>query len=375
VSQPTPLESLLLERIAERGPMPFAAFMQLALYHPHFGYYSAAEPRTDWSGHFVTSSEIDPAYGQLWTRAFEEIWMACGSPSDFEVVEIGPGEGGFAEAVLGCAEGAFAKALRYRMVERNPRLQERQRARLKAWQNVTWSNSAIEVRDLPTGVVFANEVLDNLPVHLVEKHAGALWEVCVTGKDGKLAFVRLPPSSPELERFLQRVDINLPEGHRVEVSLAAESIVMRLASVIGIGALFFVDYGKEASALELLPQGSLVSYSAAGADDDILARPGTKDITSHANWGAVRSAAKAQGLDVIGPLPQHEVLQKLGLRELDRMLRLRYQRELDARNGAGAVEALSRRQALGALSDDSGLGGLGVLACLKGIEAPPFVNA
>jgi SAM-dependent MidA family methyltransferase len=354
--------------------MPFAAFMQFALYHPHFGYYSSPEPRTDWSGHFLTSSEIDPAYGQLWTRAFEEIWGASGSPSGFEVVEIGPGEGGFAEAVLGCAGGAFAKALRYRMVERNPRLQQRQRTRLTAWHNVEWSSSAIEVRDIPTGVVFANEVLDNLPVHLVEKHEDALREVCVTAEDGELGFIRLPPSSPELERFLQRVGVDLPEGHRIEVPLAAESFVTRLASVIRRGALLFVDYGKEPAALALLPQGSLVSYSASGADDEVLARPGTKDITSHVNWTAVRSAAKAVGLGVIGPLPQHDVLQKLGVRELDRSLRSRHQRELEAGNGAGAVEALSRRQALGILSDQGGLGGLGVLACLQGIEIPAFLG-
>ncbi|MDP9224942.1 MAG: SAM-dependent methyltransferase [Actinomycetota bacterium] len=370
----TALEPLLLERIAERGPMPFAAYMQIALYHPHLGYYARSEPRTGWSGDFVTSPELDPAFGELWARAFEQIWAACGSPTRFEVVEVGPGEGGFAEAVLGVAAGDFGDALRYRLVERNSHLQERQRARLGRFDRVVWSDSLIDLPHVGAGVIFANEVLDNLPVHLIETRNGDLREVCVVADHGSLAFELLPPSSPELERFLDRTHTRLPEGHRIEVSLAAESFVARAAAALSRGALLVVDYGDEARGLVERVGGSLACYSPAGADDDPLVLPGSKDITSHVNWTAVRAAGRRAGLETIGPRLQREVLLSLGLKELDLSLGTRQRQDIAGGRGAAAVESMSRRQALRVLVDAGGLGGLGVTAGLAGIERPPFLT-
>jgi SAM-dependent MidA family methyltransferase len=84
------LEAILVARIKERGPMPFASYMQMALYHPAHGYYSSG-PRTGFAGHFVTAAEIGPAFGALWARGFAQIWDACGRPERFDLVEIGAG--------------------------------------------------------------------------------------------------------------------------------------------------------------------------------------------------------------------------------------------------------------------------------------------
>jgi SAM-dependent MidA family methyltransferase len=373
VKEATPLEPLLLEWIAERGPMPFAAFMQMALYHPSHGYYASSAPKTGWSGDFLTSPELDRGFGELWARGFEQLWVGCGSPSRFQVTEVGPGEAGFAEAVLKSSSGSFAAALEYRLVERNPHLQERQRARLEPFPGVLWSESIVDVPHAEAGIVFANEVMDNLPVHVVERSEGRLWEVCVTVEEGMLSTVRLPPSNPELERFLTRTGVSLPEGHRIEVPLAAESFVARTAALLSLGALIVVDYGAEGSALAERSQGSLVCYSPTGADDDLLARPGDKDITSLVNWTGVRVAGAVAGLEMTGPRRQREVLLALGLRELDHALRSRHQQDLAAGDGAGAMEALSRRQALSALVDEGGLGGLGVVAGLRGTEPPSWL--
>jgi SAM-dependent MidA family methyltransferase len=373
MNPPNGLEALLLEWIAKRGPMPFAAYMQMALYHPHHGYYARDIPRTGWSGDFVTSAELDPAFGELWGRGFEQIWRACGSPDRFQVAEVGPGEGGFAEGVLNAVTGRFADALDYCLVERNPHSQERQRARLGLRRGV-WVDSIIELPHAGAGVAFANEVLDNLPVHLVEKRDGLLREVCVDATNGELSLVLLPPSTPHLERFLERTGITLREGHRMEVPLAVEGFVARLASTIDSGAVLLVDYGDEARDLALRPEGSLVTYSATGADDDPLAHPGEKDITAHVNWSAVRAAGAAAGLEMTGPRPQRELLLDLGLAELDAALRSHYQDDLAAGDGAGAVEALSRRQALAALADGAGLGGAGVMGGWKAIGVLPWLR-
>lgn len=371
----TPLEEVLVARIRDQGPMPFAAFMSLALYHPQHGYYTAGPARVGWRGHFLTSPELDPAFGRLWARAFEEIWAGCGAPERFEVVEVGPGEGSFAEAVLDAVDASFSEALTYTLVERSPALRERQAERLERFPAVTWSPSITEVGSAAHGCVFANEVIDNLPVHLVERHGTQLREICVDVDGDRLGFVGLPPSSPELERYLYRCEIDLPDGHRFEVGLAAESFVARAAGMFETGCAVLVDYGADAGDLAQRPEGSLVAYSQRGTDDLVLHEPGRKDITSHANWTAVAKACRSAGLEVSAPVSQRKVLGALGLHDLHRELREEHDAALAERRGADAIAALSRRQALGALADPGGLGGLQVLVATRGIAPPSFVDA
>ncbi len=360
----TELERILHDRIAAGGPMPFGAFMQLALYHPRHGYYSGGRERSGWHGDFLTSPELDPAYGVLWARAFEKVWRACGSPDELAIVEVGPGEGGFAEAVLSSVSGDLAPSLRYRLVERVPALQERQAERLHGHE-VDWFPAVAEVPRARCGVVFANEVLDNLPVHVVERRDGELLEVCVDSSGDRLVETLRPPAGEELGAWLRRAGAEVPDGHRFEVGMAAESFVRRCAETFETGALVLVDYGAESHELVERPRGTLVAYSAAGPNEDVLGDPGERDITSHANWTVVRRACEEVGLSARGPLEQREVLLALGAREMDQDLRAAY----TGGRGADAVRALSRRGALGALLDPGGLGGLGVMVATRGI--PP----
>ncbi|MFN2588797.1 MAG: class I SAM-dependent methyltransferase [Actinomycetota bacterium] len=364
----TELERVLHERIARHGPMPFGAFMQLALYHPRHGYYSGGPERAGRRGHFLTSPELSPLFGALWARGFEKLWRACGSPGEFALVEVGPGEGGFAAAVLDAASGDFARSLRYRLVERSPALQERQQKVLEG-RDVSWSAAVAEVPRAAHGVVFANEVLDNLPVHVVERRDGLLLEVCVDSIDGRLVETLRPAAGDELARWLTRAGAEVPEGHRFEVGMAAESFVRRCAAAFDRGALVLVDYGAESAELAARPRGTLVAYSAAGVSADVLARPGEQDVTAHANWTIVRRTCEPLGIAVRGPLAQRDVLLALGARELGGDLRAEHSRAAGEGRGADAVRALSRRSSLGILLDPGGLGGLDVMIGSRGIEA------
>jgi SAM-dependent MidA family methyltransferase len=363
-----------VERIRAQGPMPFAAFMQTALYHPRHGYYAAGGTRTGWRGDYLTAPEVDPAFGELWAKAFEQVWEACGRPGLFSIVEIGPGEGGFALAALGSMSGPFAEAVRYRLVERSGANEERQRRLLDGFTKISWHRSIQEVPTSEAGCSFANEVLDNLPVHLVERQGGRLLEVCVElGEDGLIPTLR-PPGNPELQRFLDLCGVQLAEGHRYEIGLAAISLVAHTTSRSRRGASFFVDYGASAAELADRPGGSLLCYSGSGSDDLPLQRPGDKDITVHANWTALTLALRQNGHSVVGPFPQREVLKSLGLDGLHAVLRSEWDRATAAGEGAAALRALSRRQAISVLSDEAGLGGFGVVAGLRGIETPTFLR-
>lgn len=135
-----------------------------------------------------------------------------------------------------------------------------------------------------------------------------------------------------------------------------------------------IDYGATSAELMTRPEGTLVCYSSTGPDADPLDLPGEKDITSHANWTAVASALESAGAEVVGPLGQRDILVKLGLADMDRALREEHNKAMLKGKGAEAVRILSRRQALGALADPGGLGGLQTIFGLKEIVAPRFMR-
>jgi SAM-dependent MidA family methyltransferase len=363
----TPLERLIRTLIADGGPLPFSHYMDLALYHPEHGYYSTGAPRAGWGGDFVTSPELDPAFGQLWARGFERLWERCGRPDGFEVVEIGPGEGALASAVLGAAAGDFADALTYRLVERSPRAADRQRERLAHHPAVTWSSNAEDGPRLHAGCVFANEVLDNVPVDLVEGAAdGSVRELRVgTGREGLVLVLEEP--AEEVARWLDLHAPRVPRGHRLEVGRHRDDQALRWSEILEMGALVLVDYGASGEDLLRRPQGTLVSYSPAGADDLVLDSPGTRDITAHVNWTSVAAELGRAGLGIDEPRTQREALRTLGAGDVDASLRELYGRATAEGRGADALRALSRRQGLGALLEPAGLGGLEVLTAVRGI--------
>ena len=366
------LEELIAGEIEEKGTIDFARFMEIALYHPELGYYSSGRVRSDWSGDFITSPEVDPAFGGLWARGVEEIWAACGRPDTFTVAEIGPGEGGFARGFLSAVEGSeLERPLRYIAVERIPALRERQQERLSA-MDVSWQPlEAIE--PFSAGVVFANEVLDNAPAHLLRKQDGDLHELRVGSRDGSLEFVPVPADAA-LTRAVGEIAEEIPEGGRYEVSLQAAELACSAGMLMDRGAVIFVDYGDNAPALARRTEGSLVCYSATGTDDKPLERPGSKDVTTHVNWSSIAGALTGIGLSVTGPLPQRAVLRNLGSPSLDQKLQEAFHQSSEAKDGAAALRALSRRQAIAALTDPGGLGSLGVLTASKGVPAPSFMR-
>jgi SAM-dependent MidA family methyltransferase len=367
----TPLERLLLERIRARGPLPFAVYMEQALYHPELGFYAGARARSGWEGHYLTSPELDPAFGILWTVFLEQIWHACGEPDRFELVEIGPGEGGFAAALTEAAGGDFGASLHLVLVDPSPARRARQVRRLEPFPRARWVGSIAELETFASGCVFANEVLDNQPVHVLERRAGRVVELWVDASDRGLAPRWLAPANPALVAAAA----GLAEGARMEVSPAAAALVAACVGIVGRGAVVFVDYGAERGQLAARPSGTLAAYSEGAADDDVLARPGLRDITAHVDWTSMRAALRGEGAHALGPLPQRDLLRALGLGRLDEDLARAGADAQAARRGRDVLATLSRRNALRALVDPAGLGRLEVLVGLVGIASPPALAA
>ena len=115
------LLSLIRAEIAASGPMTFARFMELALYHPDHGYYASGRRGPGRSGDFLTAPEAHPIFGWALARQLEEAWERLGRPHPFTVRELGAGSGALAAAIadgLGRAASPLRAVLRYRIAER-----------------------------------------------------------------------------------------------------------------------------------------------------------------------------------------------------------------------------------------------------------------
>ena len=163
------------------------------------------------------------------------------------------------------------------------------------------------------GVIFANELLDALPVHVVTRTAEGLREVAVAERDGALHETLVPVSSGAVLEHLRWSGATVAEGARVEVGIAAVAWIREAAAALGEGFLILFDYARSAPA-ETVPGGTLVSYRghvARGGHwfDD----PGARDLTTHVDLQALRQAAEDAGLTTLGMVDQTYFLLALGL--------------------------------------------------------------
>ena len=175
------LVASIASEITRSGPIPFVRFMDLALYHPQFGYYmrppEEGSERIGWSGDFYTSSDVHSTLGQAIAKQARQIDALLGHPAPFTVVEMGAGKGllahDFLQSML-VQPDSLSERLRYVLVERSPAMRESQRQNLAHWLSlpglVAWVENldSLAPRSL-TGLFFSNELVDAFPVHRIQK--------------------------------------------------------------------------------------------------------------------------------------------------------------------------------------------------------------
>ena len=299
--------------IRERGPMPFARFMDLALYDPDGGYYRSAEARPGRAGDFITAPELHPIFGELLARAVDDAWATLGRPDPFVVVEHGAGEGALAVPLL----GALPETIGYHPVEVDERRIAVLRERLS---DAELGGRLVDPLTAPfEGVIVANEVLDALPVHRVRQRGGALRELAVeVGADDAFAEVEIDPTTPALLDRLNREGIQLVDGQTAEIALGVDRWIRDIAASLGRGLLIVIDYG--APAVELYDpvrrrDGTLQAYVRHQLSDDPYRFVGRQDLTAHVDVTAIERAAEAAGLTPLGVTTQAEALMALGVEE------------------------------------------------------------
>ena len=349
-------EAEIRARIARRGRITFAEFMELALYHPTGGYYprgGAIGP----SGDYYTSPSAHPAFGALLAIQLRCMWDALGRPSRFHVVEMGAGDGRLAADVTAHAasmETSFAAAMRYVAVDRALPARAAEHA---ADSEGPPAFDRVQAGGVPmdgvVGCFISNELVDAFPVHRFLVDDGIL-ELYVTERDGELVEEPGEPSTPGLARRLGRLPHTLPNGHRGEVNLAIGPWVNRVAAALERGFAVTIDYGHVDRDLYSTARshGTLRTYRGHSPGAGPFARIGLQDITGHVDFSAVAYEGRRAGLESIALVTQADYLRRLGMGSWVRAIRTM---------PLGQTEIQANTMAMRHLVDPSGLGGFKVL--------------
>ncbi|MDO9010443.1 MAG: SAM-dependent methyltransferase [Gallionella sp.] len=303
---------------AQGGWISFARYMELALYAPGLGYYTAGAHKFGESGDFITAPELSPLFGRTLARQLAGI-MADSAP---HILELGAGSGKLAADMLNELEQLDCLPDSYNILEVSADLRARQQTLLHQRlphlsDRVHWLDTLPETF---SGAVVANEVLDALPVHLVHWQEDALAEIGVAWAEHGLVRQERAISDVALLQAAQKIgSANELSDHYVsEICLAAHGLINSLSSRLTHGAMLFIDYGFGAREF-YHPQrntGTLMCHYRHRAHDDPFFLPGLQDITAHVNFTDIAECGIDAGLELLGYTNQAFFLINNGITEL-----------------------------------------------------------
>lgn len=307
------------EIAAAGGRLGFERYMELALYAPGLGYYSAGARKFGAAGDFVTAPEISPLFARCLAVQCAEILNALGGG---DILELGAGSGRMAAELLNALARLDASPRNYLILEVSADLRARQQQEIAA-QAAAWQHRVHWLERLPKefrGVMLGNEILDALPVSRFRCAAGGSEEYCVAHQDDKFVW-RLRPAAAELQAALAVLATSLgepfAEGYGSEICLRLPAFIHSLSDALTRGALLFTDYGYPRAGY-YHPQrhmGTLMCHYRQRAHDDPFLYPGLQDITAHVDFTAVAEAGSSAGLQLAGYTTQAQFLLALGIAE------------------------------------------------------------
>lgn len=324
------LVAAIASEITASGPIPFVRFMELALYHPQFGYYmrppESGTERIGWGGDFYTSSDVHSILGQALAKQAAQIDALLDAPGPFTVVEMGPGKGLLARDFLTAIEqqhDQLRHRLRYVLIERSPAMRAIQQQQLRPWLaqpgQVIWLEDLVSLAPQSVvGLMFSNELPDAFPVHRIQVTSGRTEEVYVDYRDGRFVECLKPLSTPTIQRYFQRLQLELPSGYHTEVNVQALDWMKQIAGSLDRGVVVTIDYGHAAQDLygPDRTQGTLLCYRSQMTSEDPYVQVGLQDMTAHVDFTSLAATGEAAGLSVTGFTNQMSFLMGLGVEDM-----------------------------------------------------------
>ncbi len=304
---------MFLELLQTLSPLSFEKYMELALYHPEYGYYSRGNVPGK-RGDFITAPCVHPLFGATLALQILEALEFLQNPKDFVIVEAGAGTGHLALDILTFLKRKDLK-LPYFIIEPFPALRSLQEENLKDFlPQIRWFK---DFKELPLfeGIFLCNELMDALPVHLIEKKREELFEIWLEFKEKEIREIYNPITEPEILKRIYPYVPSWSEGYRTEVCLKAQGIYESLSQKMKRGFLLIIDYGypREDYYHPQRRKGTLLCYYRHKICDNPYFRPGHIDITSHIDFTYLKELGEQYGFLNLGFTQQGPYLASLGI--------------------------------------------------------------
>ena len=311
------LATAIRAKITLNGPIPFSEYMEMALYEPGLGYYSAGLQKFGKGGDFVTAPQLGNIFARCLAKQMEQI---SNKLDQFEILEAGAGSGILAADLL-LALQENQTPVRYRILERSAHLRQVQKETLARlvpqWMDrISWLDEPPE--ENWQGVFLANEVLDALVVERFSIETGSPRQLrVIDGPDGFEWFKSPCPQSmqEQVQAVLSPLEHKPAVGYRSEINTSLPAWLQAVTASLQKGVALFIDYGYTRHDY-YLPQrddGTLICHYQQRAHNDPFNWPGLTDISASVDFTALAEAAGPCGLEVSGYTTQAMFLLACGL--------------------------------------------------------------
>jgi SAM-dependent MidA family methyltransferase len=317
-----PLTYIIKSLIHKSGPITFAKFIELALYHPNYGYYASGKAKIGKEGDYYTSSSVHPAFGEVIGRFVCRAWELVAA-SDFTVIEMGGGKGFLSLDILDSIKRSnpgFYDKLSYIIIEVSPHLREEEKVCLKDHlSKIKWVNSLGYLKpESISGVFISNELVDSFPFHRAKFNNRKLQEIFVGLRDQDFVEVIGEPSSLELKEYFKGYDLEFEEEQEVEINLMAREWLSNISSTLSKGFVLTVDYGFLAPELysPIRMEGTYRCFHKHILNEAPYLDIGEQDITAHVNFSDLIRTGESLGLSTIKYTTQGQFLIDWGILDI-----------------------------------------------------------
>jgi SAM-dependent MidA family methyltransferase len=295
------------------GWIPFSRYMDLAMFAPGLGYYSAGAAKIGAAGDFTTAPEMTTLFGATLAKQVAQVLNTTGG----DVLEFGAGSGKLARDLIISLGKQGCDPRQYLILEPSPDLRERQQLLLEK-ELPQWNSRIKWIEEMPenfVGVMIANEVLDAMPIDLIAWRADGIYErgVAVSGDEFIWQDRKLEPGT--LFDHAQAIDV--APDYMSEIHRAGAAFVRSLGDSLKHGIALLIDYGFLDHEYYHADRstGTLMCHYRHRAHTDPFFMPGAQDITAHVHFSAMMDAARSAGLEVEGFTTQAKFLIASGITE------------------------------------------------------------
>jgi len=319
------LAGIIRNKIETNGPIPFSEYMELALYEPGLGYYSAGLQKFGAGGDFVTAPQLGNIFARCLARQIVQVgaWLSEHAHGQYEIIEAGAGSGMLAADLLMALEHEHPPA-HYRILERSAHLRQEQKETLQRlvphWMDkISWLDEP--PAENWQGVFLANEVLDALTVERFSVETDGISQLQVI--DGPEGFEwhkgLCPPAMQErIQAIISGLEHEPAVGYRSELNATLPAWLETVTGSLDRGVALFIDYGYTRSDYYRLQRndGTLICHYRHRAHSDPFMWPGLTDISASVDFTALAEAADTCELEVSGYTTQAMFLLGCGVEQM-----------------------------------------------------------